>query len=468
MLTCPRFVGEPPVIWLNLSGAFVVGLDRACTIHTVACLDHGQEFPLVSARSGVRFLSRERLTKRRLRTPDPCTDEIVPALRPALERAVVSLGRDRAMLVCPRGAATLERFAEEVGTRRASPPEALYRWLNHKANFFSGLETLHLPRLRGRWGAIDEARFADLAGRLGVPFVLQRARGQSGSGTFMVGTASELAAVQRKLAGEDVWAAPFAGDLSLNVNAMAMESAVGVAFPSVQLVGLEMLGVRPCAYCGNDFSSATRLPAELLAQVQEQTERVGGWLSGLGFRGLFGLDFVVDETSGRPIAVDLNPRWQGSTVLEAQGMLRAGRFPLAAAELAYVCGAAGESELIPLLGGWREPIEGAQLHLHFTGKSEMAVDREVRPGIYASCDDLAYLRPGLELDDLHGDEVLLGGAVVAAGTRIAPGARPARLSSLRGVLDPGSWKPSPWAFQAVDRLYRVLGVPPPSAVAVEG
>lgn len=447
---------------MNLSGAFVAGLDRVCPIAAVACLDDGFDLDLIAARSGVRFCSRERASGWRVRTPDPCTEEIIPAVGQEIDPILREDPCTRWALVCPRGNLALEHFARERGHRAICPPSGLYGWLNHKANFFSGLEALGLPRLPGRWLRAGEARFSVLRDSLGLPFVLQAARGQSGSGSYLIHGEPDLARACEGLADDEVWVAPFAGGLSLNINAFAMASRVAVAYPSVQLVGLSAVGARPLGYCGNDFTSTSSLPGETVLAAQEQAERIGGWLASLGFRGLFGIDFVVERESGKVFAVDLNPRWQGSTVLETQAMLRAGRIPLAAAELAYVTGALGENDIVPLLDDFRSPVIGSQLHLTCRSPHAKPMERLVRPGIYHVGEGMEFRREGLELGDCcTDDEILVCGGVVRPGTRMASGARPARLASLKIVLDPVTLQPDPWVRRAVAALYEALGVPPP-------
>lgn len=451
--------GTRTILWVNLSGAFVTGLDRVCPIAAVACLDDGLDFDLIAARSGVRFCSRERASGWRVRTPDPCTEEILSAVGQEVDQMLHEGPASRWVLVCPRGNQALERFARERGHRAVCPPAGLYGWLNHKASFFSGLQSLGLPRLPGRWLRAGEARFSELRDIFGLPFVMQAARGQSGSGSHLIHGEQGLARACERLADEEVWVAPFAGELSLNINAFAMESRVAVAYPSVQLVGLSTVGARPLGYCGNDFTSTSSLPRETVLGAQEQAERIGGWLASLGFRGLFGIDFVVDRDTGKVFAVDLNPRWQGSTVLETQAMLRAGRIPLAAAELAYVTGALSENEIVPLLDDFRAPVIGSQLHLACRNPHPTPMERLVRPGIYHVGSDMEFRREGLELADCHdANEILVCGGVVRPGTRLAAGARPARLASLKKVLDPVTLQPDPWVHRAVAALYEALGL----------
>lgn len=455
--------GRRRILRLNLSGGYVIGLDRICPIAAVACLDDGLEFDLVEARSGVRFLSRERTTRRRIRTPDPCREEIIPALGREIDEV---LRKDPAadwVMVCPHGSRTLEDFAHERGRPAVSPPIGLYEWLYRKENFFSGLAKLGLPRLPGQWLSLKDARFSEFRKSLGLPFVLQESLAQSGAGTHIIRGEADLNIVRSSLPDAPVWAVPYAGKLSLNINAMAMGNGVIAGYPSVQLVGLSMVGARPLfGYCGNDYTCTAKLPQEMVTMAQDQAQRVGGWLSSLGFRGIFGLDFVADRDAGRLFAVDLNPRWQGSTSLETQAMLRAGRIPLAAAELAYVTGSLDESEILRLRDDFMAPIVGSQIYLYYTGTDEVIIENAVRPGVYASEGGMKFRRAGLELSDCDAeDEILLCGGIMRPGTRLVKGARPARLVSLRAVLDSETLEPLPWVRKAVADAYELFGLTPP-------
>jgi hypothetical protein len=242
---------------------------------------------------------------------------------------------------------------------------------------------------------------------------------------------------------------------------MAFRTVVG--YPSVQLVGLGLVGARPFSgYCGNDFTSTAGLPSGIVSEAQEQAERIGRWLAAQGFRGLFGIDFVVDADRGDLWAVDLNPRWQGSTALETQAALQVGRVPLAAAELAYVTGAIGESEIVSMIDDFRAPLEGAQLFLHHVGAGEVVIEPRVRPGVYAAADRVEFRRAGLDLSACHsGEEWLVCGGVVRPGTRITPGARPARIVSRGAMVDPETLEPLPWARRAVGAVYQMFGLVAP-------
>jgi hypothetical protein len=65
------------------------------------------------------------------------------------------------------------------------------------------------------------------------------------------------------------------------------------------------------AFRGSTYPS--RLPENIQAELREHTRTVGRKLGTLGFRGIFGCDFVVDD-SGDIYFIEVNPRKQGTTM----------------------------------------------------------------------------------------------------------------------------------------------------------
>ncbi len=67
---------------------------------------------------------------------------------------------------------------------------------------------------------------------------------------------------------------------------------------------------------GNAFRGSTwpsQLPMETQHELREYTRRVGRVLGELGFRGIFGCDFIVDH-DGNIFFIEVNPRKQGTTM----------------------------------------------------------------------------------------------------------------------------------------------------------
>jgi hypothetical protein len=454
------------ILWQNRSGFYCVGLDSFCPISMVTSLDYGREYSLIETRTGIHMLGLESLGRKRGKPNEQALEGIVPALRPSIVDAVRSYPAGAWAFVCPLPCRALPLLALELGCKSACHPADLCDWLNDKRNFFDGLDTLGLPRLPGQWMSLSNLRYDELRASIGAQSVAQTVTGSSGSGTAFIRSEQDLLEA-RLVAGDDpVWVAPEVQGPSINLNAIVLDRSVVVGCPNIQLVGLEMLGSKPGMYCGNDYTSAAALDASILAAVGEQTRRIGGWLSTVGYHGLFGLDFIVDLASARAYAVDLNPRWQGSTAVGAQAEARSGRLPLAAAEIAWRLGLLGEDEIVRHADQFFAPLAASQMSLRLDAPGWSTVTGEVEPGVYSSAPRAEFRRAGIGLGDLADPaEVLVTGAVPPPGYRVGPGSHLLRVYSLRPIINPASGQTLPWARQFASAMYEALRLEPAASTS---
>ncbi|GHF14712.1 ATP-grasp domain-containing protein [Pseudolysinimonas yzui] len=147
--------------------------------------------------------------------------------------------------------------------------------------------------------------------------VLRRSRTSGGEGIVHVRDPDDVRSNWPR--GADAFASisRFIDDaIPVNVGATVWRDGVTVHHASVQLIGIPGLVSREFGYCGNDFARAKDLGAEVLDQIEESTTRIGDWLRSYGFRGSFGVDFLVAD--GRPLFLEVNPRFQGSTHASAR------------------------------------------------------------------------------------------------------------------------------------------------------
>jgi len=102
----------------------------------------------------------------------------------------------------------------------------------------------------------------------------------------------------------------------LNVNACVYSTGeVAVFGTSFQLIGVRGLTRRTFGFCGNDFGAASVIPPETCNRIERCAEAVGQWLFQYGYRGVFGLDILWNDS--RLYVTEVNPRFQASTPLSS-------------------------------------------------------------------------------------------------------------------------------------------------------
>jgi hypothetical protein len=451
--------GAREIFWRNLLGAYSVGLDRFAPISVVACADHGLDLDLIGSRTGIRFYSLEENTRTR--------EAPIGHARPGVEgeeierelsRVFGKLPRDRFAIACPVPSKVLDDFVRETGFLAACTPFDIAEWLGEKTNWFQALDELRLPRLPGFWTRLTRTDFKAMQRALGSTFVAQLSRGVSGSGTAVIRSYADYTDAVERLGDATVWVAPFLEGPSLAVGGVVLEKGTAVGYPSVQLVGYQECQASSGAFCGNDYHAVAALPRAMVEDIQEQAERIGRWMGSRGFRGIFGLDFVSDPELRTGYAIDLNPRWLGSTAIYTQAEDAVGRIPLAALDLAARLGAISEAEALRESEKCRGRVTGSQLVLYAGRECWGQVEKTARAGVYRRENEaVSFVRDGIQLGDCsHEGEFLVTGGVPRPGLRILPASHLLRIYSQQPVLEEDGRGLLPWCKSAIDALYGLI------------
>ncbi len=422
----------------------------------VPALDDGCDLDAMERETGIQFFSREREEGRRGTFDDsPGAYVLLPGVRRGLAAALAQAPSEDWLAVCPYPSPDLAGLAARAGIPCRTIDGETFRWFARKANLLAGMEEIGLPRLAGRWLRLRGARYRELASEFGSKFVVQLDLAAAGFGTAVVESEGQCASAAEGFGDCEVWVAPYGSVLSYNVNAIAAPEGSVAGYPSVQIVAQAALNHAHCGHCGNDFTATAESERSVLDSIREQTVRIGDWMAARGFRGLFGLDFVLDERTGVPFVVDLNPRWQASTSLQAQAERRSGRAPLAAVEIAYQAGLMSGCEIMEMADVFFEPLEGSQIFPRNFSDGYWKTLASIDAGMYSP--RMKYVRPALRLHELVSpEEVLVNGGIPRPGRPLAPGATLVRMCSLRAAVDPGSGELQPWVEEAVEGLYGML------------
>jgi len=204
------------------------------------------------------------------------------------------------------------------------------------------------------------------------PIMVRRSRTSGGEGLVRVSTADELGAAWPRQAEAFASVSPYVSEaLPVNVGATVWDSGVTVHLPSVQLIGIPECVSRPFGYCGNDFGAAKALDDAELDAIEATTITVGNWLRSHGYRGTFGVDFLLVE--GVPVFTEINPRFQGSTRSSAQLAVESDRPCLPLEHIAAMMGLTPPA-LPPLRERVREVDDLAHLVVHNTWDRPASVD----------------------------------------------------------------------------------------------
>ncbi|MBE2318354.1 hypothetical protein DVA67_020400 [Solirubrobacter sp. CPCC 204708] len=152
----------------------------------------------------------------------------------------------------------------------------------------------------------------------GRPHILRASRTSGGVGIALAETEADVERLWRQDPDSFVAVAPFL-DPTVPINFSGVvfdDGSVRLHPASVQLIGIPSCTQRRFGYCGNDFSAIKTLGDDVLAQVDAMGRAIGEWLHEERYRGVFGVDALVDGGAVR--FVEINARFQGSSAPSAE------------------------------------------------------------------------------------------------------------------------------------------------------
>jgi hypothetical protein len=446
--------GRRQILWQARWGFYALGISELCPIGAMLCIDDSPSYSIIASRNGTRFLSLESRTRWRSVDRQSTIEEVAPSVgNDIVELLHGSPENWTAVAATPSPA--LVQLCARMGITCISSPPQLCDWLNNKVNFLSALAEVGLPQLNGRWVRLSDTSYAELETEIGTSLVAQRPRGCTGSGTFFIGSAEDYARVVGECGDALMRVAADVGDLSLNINAIATEKGTAVGYPSVQLAGVPPLCRRRGQYCGNDYAATAGVEPKIVHDVVEQTARIGQWLASLGYRGQFGLDFVVENGSNQAYAVDLNPRWQGSTWLLGHAQAALGRLPLPAAELAYRVGSLSAAEVLRHSDDFLLPVSASQFVVRSYEPGWSTIGSEFEPRSYSFSDGVGQPWPKQRARNPGDGEFMVVG-LPQPSLRMEAGAHMLRVCSRGPVYDPVRTRLVARAENALRQLYASL------------
>jgi hypothetical protein len=220
----------------------------------------------------------------------------------------------------------------------------------------------------------------------------------------MVAGQTDLDHARRRETAPSVRVSAHVGGMPFTVNAVAgWGGLLDWSLPSRQVTGVPWLTPYQLGSCGNAWGE----PAleSHLAGIATAVVALGAALSDAGFRGVFGVDFVLG--GGGPVVIEANPRMVASLPLATQVELSAGLAPLLLQHL--LVGIDAADALGPATTAPPDLPLTSQVIVHRLDKD--SADHVLLPsGVYRLGEGVPqYLRQGAWLTDLSlaGDEALV-------------------------------------------------------------
>jgi hypothetical protein len=261
-----------------------------------------------------------------------------------------------------------EELAAELGLEIALPPRSLREHIDSKivtTQLAQEAGISSVPNVLGRAGTHAELQELARGAGLGADLVVQTPYGDSGRTTFFVASEEQWDRCAEKLADEELKIMRRIEHLPGTLEACATRHGTLAGPIQTDLTGYEELTPYRGGWCGNDlfpgvFDGPTR------DAIRSMARRLGETLYEHGYRGVFCVDFLVENETGEVYLGEINPRVSGASPLTNLVTSKYGGVPLFLFHFLEFMDVDWEVDLDMVESRWQEYDEWSQLVLKQT------------------------------------------------------------------------------------------------------
>jgi len=373
----------------------------------------------------------------------------------------------------------MEKACEENNWKLlANPTEFGKKLLENKINFRRMLQEIEVPIPPGKISSLEKLHYGHLMNKYGLPFVIQHPTKGGGKGTFFINNQEDFNNTFKKLETKhdeeddreivpptQVIVNKFVQGPSPSITACVTKDGIISTNLQHQVLDIPQL-YNPekgsGLFCGHDWTGSN-FDEEILKQAYEYTEKIGNYFKNLGYQGIFGLDFILDEKTKKLYVIECNPRILGSYPTLNMAQLLNNEPPILAFHILAFLEANYQIDIEQINKLMRQKKIGSQMILHNLTTHWAKNRKEVKAGIYKlENNKLKYLREGYDLKHLKDkEEFLLADGVPFKKSHFSPNRRICRILTLNSVLDDSDYKRlSPWAKQVAETVYKAFIIKP--------
>lgn len=206
-------------------------------------------------------------------------------------------------------------------------------------------------------------------------------------------------------------------------------------------------------WCGHDWGR--RYSIGLQQKATRMVKQIGEIMGKKGYKGIYGVDLVVDRNREEVSMIEINSRYTGAFPIYSMMQQQSDEIPIDVWHLLEFLNVDYEMDFDAVQLSYGQIKTGGQLLLHNLIRGWVVVRGGVKAGVYKfEGGKLEYLRNGFSYNDLvNDDEFVLTDGVPNVGDKLKPGARLGRVIFKRQVMESENNCLVPDISEAMKQLY---------------
>ncbi len=272
----------------------------------------------------------------------------------------------------------------------------------NKINFFNLTKQYFTQyHIQGEIESLIKSDFKELEHKLGVPFVVQFGHGWAGKTTFIVNDENSFLSLKKRFPGTKVKIVKYIRGFTVLNNCCLYQDQVLVGDLALQLNNIKGLSTNPSVTCGRQWPSSG-LTCKQMEIINDISQKLGQLMAKQGYQGFFGLDFLIEDKTGKVYLSENNARFTASTPFYTKIELHADKIPLMAYHLAAFL-----NLNLKIIKNDKE-IVGSQIIIRNNSSQKIAMKDDLKAGIYKLIKNhLEFVIEGYEVNKLNIGEFII-------------------------------------------------------------
>ena len=360
----------------------------------------------------------------------------------------------------------IKRICEKQGilNRHPMPIDSLDKIFARKMFEKCGFGTLDWETKK-----LAQISYFEMKNKYGSSFVLQTPSESGGRGTFFIDSEQDLFLAKKRIAEmffekemPEILVTRFVGGFSPSITCCITGSGVLYTAPQHQILDVqECTGHRKGSgiFCGHEWGQDFQ--HGILEQIYGIAEKVGQHMKQIiGYRGVFGIDFVVDEKTTTVHPIECNFRLLGSFPNLTMQQVQNNEIPLSALHILENNSISYTIDADAINTSIKKKKSGSQLFLSNRLGAKAIVCGDMEAGVYELKNgNIEHKRQGLGISDIKtSNEFVLAGGVPFRGAVLLPNQRLFRILSKQPMYDIRSRKLLPETSRIIEAIYEKLDI----------
>ena len=365
-----------PIFFITPNPIYAIGLEKIIKNYFVIC----------SQRSDiVRYFRKEKISVLCINDDKIKNAGKILINKKAIEYIKKKSKKMRANIITFKPSPTIQKICKDNDFKYLGNDWRLNRNLEDKIEFTEVTKKLKIPNADSKIIKLDKDK-RSLNFSKNNKFVIQFPRGFSGNSTFLIKDENDLDKIFKKYGNRKVKLAEYFEGETYTINACVVGNKILISSLIFQITGLSLYNKNSLGTCGNDYAYSKKLKKEQREKIFNYTKKVGNYIKKLGYKGIFGLDFVVSNNEIN--LIEINPRIIGSMSLFTKLQIQNKEMPFL---LSHILGFVGNDQILLEgdIGQCRfqtksEPkfFNASQLILRNTENKPIKIIKSLKSGIY--------------------------------------------------------------------------------------